>query len=199
MHLGSGIDGVGYRLETRHQAVAKALHQDAAMARQYFGGDGMDEVCPSANGEGFMLLHEPHRFHKVDQQHDGLLLHEPHAPRVGGPGLLCLFVHRIIVHVDPTSRDPSLGILDRMEPRAKRSGQEGLGIVRGAWVTGRRTAPRPSPRAPSHFESAKVTKRSALFDEIDAPFLQHDTYRSEALDKASASGSNLTRQTRYRP
>jgi hypothetical protein len=30
-------------------------------------------------------------------------------------------------------------------------------------------------------------------------FPQHDTYRSEALDKASTSGSNLTRQTKYRP
>jgi hypothetical protein len=42
-------------------------------------------------------------------------------------------------------------------------------------------------------------KRSALFDEIDAPFPQHDTYPPEALDKASTSGSNLTRQTKYRP
>jgi hypothetical protein len=33
-----------------------------------------------------------------------------------------------------------------------------------------------------------------LFDEIGAPFPQHDTYRSEALDKACTSGSNLTRQ-----
>src|SRR5467141_2884504 len=30
-------------------------------------------------------------------------------------------------------------------------------------------------------------------------FPQHDTYPPEALDKASTSGSNLTRQTKYRP
>jgi hypothetical protein len=38
-----------------------------------------------------------------------------------------------------------------------------------------------------------------LFDEIGALFPQHDTYPPEALDKASTSGSNLTRQTKYRP
>ena len=98
MHLGSSIDGVGHRLETRQQAVAEALHQDAAMARQYLGDDGVDKVCPSANGDGFVLLHEPHRFHKVDQQYDGLLPHESHtrAPHVGlhdPAGLLFLFVY----------------------------------------------------------------------------------------------------------
>ena len=88
MHLGGSIDGVGHRLETRHQAVAKALHQDAAMARQYLGDDDADEVCPSANGGGLVLSHEPHRFHEVDQQHDGFLPHEFHArvPHIGSLG-----------------------------------------------------------------------------------------------------------------
>ena len=88
VHLGGGINGFGHRLETRQQAVAEALHQDAAMARQYLGGDDTDEVCPSANGEGFVLSHEPHRFHEVDQQYDGLLPHEPdaRAPNVGSLG-----------------------------------------------------------------------------------------------------------------
>ena len=80
VHLGGSIDGVGHRLEPHHQPIAKALHQDAAITRQYLGGDDTDEICPSANGGGFVLPHEPHRFHKVDQQHDGLLPHEP-APR----------------------------------------------------------------------------------------------------------------------
>ena len=35
VHLGGGIDGVRHRLETRQQAVAQALHQDTAIARQY--------------------------------------------------------------------------------------------------------------------------------------------------------------------
>ena len=79
------------------------------MTRQYLGGDDTDEVCPSANGDGFVLLHEPHQFHEVDQEHDGLLLHEPHAcgPHVGSldpAGLLFLVVRRIIVHVDLASR-----------------------------------------------------------------------------------------------
>jgi len=38
-----------------------------------------------------------------------------------------------------------------------------------------------------------------LFDEIGAPFPQHDTYRSEALDKARRSGSNLNSHTKSRP
>ena len=46
VHLGGGIDGVGHRLETRHQAVAEALHQDAAIARQYLGSDDADESLP---------------------------------------------------------------------------------------------------------------------------------------------------------
>jgi hypothetical protein len=114
MHLGGGIDGVGHRLEARHEAVAKALHEDSAMARQYLGGGDTDELGPSANGVGLVLSHEPHRFHEVDQQHDSLLLHELHAcvPHVGslGPGrLVWLFVHRVIVHVDPAPRADRTG------------------------------------------------------------------------------------------
>ena len=75
------------------------------MAGQYLGGGDTDEVRPSANGVGFVLPHEPHRFHEVDQQHDGLLLHKPHAcaPHVGplGPGgLFSRFLHLVIDHVD---------------------------------------------------------------------------------------------------
>ena len=93
VHLGGGIDGVGHRLETRQQAVAQAFHQDAAMARQYLGSDDTDKVCPSANGGGFVLLHEPHQFHEIDQQHDGLLSHEcdaraPNIKSLGPRGLL---------------------------------------------------------------------------------------------------------------
>ena len=101
------------------------------MARQYLGSDDADKVCPSANGEGFVLPHEPHRFHEIDQQHDGLLPHEPNAcaryNRSPGPGgLLFAFVHRIIVHAEPISRS-RLYILDGMEPHA-RAARKALGI-----------------------------------------------------------------------
>ena len=104
VHLGGGIGGVGHRLETRQQAVAQTFHQDAAIARQYLGSDDTDKVCPSANGEGFVLSHEPHRFHEIDQQHDGLLANECDAcarnNKSPGPGgLFFAFVHRVIVHV----------------------------------------------------------------------------------------------------
>ena len=109
VHLGGGIDGVGHRPETRQQTVAQALHQDAAMARQYLGGDDTDKVCPSANGGGFVLSHEPHRFHEVDQQDDGLLPDKSNAcvreRRMLGPSaLLVAFVHRVLDHGDPASR-----------------------------------------------------------------------------------------------
>ena len=56
-----------------------------------------------------MLSHEPHRFHEIDQQYDGLLAHECDAcaryNKSPGPGgLLFAFVLRAIVHVEPTSR-----------------------------------------------------------------------------------------------
>ena len=94
VHRGGGIDGVGHRLETRQKAVAQTFHQDAAIARQYLGSDDTDKVCPSANGEGFVLAHEPHRFHEIDQQHDGLLAYERDACALNikslGPGGLFL-------------------------------------------------------------------------------------------------------------
>lgn len=67
VHFGGGIDGVGHRREARHQPVAKALDEDAAMPRQYFGCREADEIRPAANGAGFVLPHEPHRFHQIDQ------------------------------------------------------------------------------------------------------------------------------------
>ena len=47
-----------------------------------------------------MLSHEPHRFHEIDQQHDGLLAHECDAcarnNKSPGPGgLFFAFVHRL--------------------------------------------------------------------------------------------------------
>jgi hypothetical protein len=76
------------------------------MTRQYLGGGDANEICPSANGGGFMLSHQPYRFDEVDHQHDSLLLYELHAwvTHVGslGPGGLSFrFVKRVIVHVDP--------------------------------------------------------------------------------------------------
>jgi hypothetical protein len=53
--------------------------------------------------------------------------------------------------------------------------------------------------ASSHFESAKVPKKYALFDETRTPFPQYDSDRSDPLDKASTSGSNLASQTKSRP
>ena len=105
MHLGGSVDSVGHRLETRHQAVAQGLDEDAAMTGQYLGGGDTDEVCPSANGVGFVLPHEPHRLHEVDQKHDGLLLHKPHAcathiGSLGPGGLFSRFLHLVIGHVD---------------------------------------------------------------------------------------------------
>ena len=76
-----------------------------------------------------MLLHEPDRFHEVDQQHDCLLAHESNvcAPNIGSLGQCGLIfgLVRIIAHVDP-ARDPGLGILERVEPRAKGAGETDL-------------------------------------------------------------------------
>ena len=111
VHLGGRICGVGHRLETRQQAVAQAFHQDATIARQYLGNDDMDKVRPSTNRGGFMLLHEPDRFHEVDQQHDRLLAHESNAcaSNVGELGRrdLILGLVSILIHVD-LARDPGL-------------------------------------------------------------------------------------------
>ena len=100
VHLGGGIDGVGHRLETRQQAVAKALHQDAAMARQYLGSDDTDEVCPSANGGGFVL-----RMSRTDSTRStssttvSCRTSATPAPRTSDRsvqrGLLFAFVHRV--------------------------------------------------------------------------------------------------------
>ncbi len=131
MHRGGGISGVRHRLETRQKAITETLHQDATIARQYLSSDDADKVCPSANGESFVLSHEPHRFHEIDQQHDGLLTHECNActrySKSPGPGgLFFAFVHRLIVHVEPISRSGRC-ILDGMEPHA-RAARKALGI-----------------------------------------------------------------------
>src|SRR5262245_27989742 len=109
MHFGTGIDGVGHRLELRQQAVAKTFHQDAAPARQYFDGCNTEEIGPSTNGVCLVFPHEAYRFDEVDQQHDGLLPHELDActSNVGSLGLgvsLLASVDSIIAHVDPTAR-----------------------------------------------------------------------------------------------
>ncbi len=131
VHRRGGISGVRHRLETHQEAVTQTLYQNTAIARQYLSSDDTDKVCPSANGEGFVLSHEPHRFHEIDQQHDGLLAHECDArarnnksPSLGG--LFFAFVHRPIVHVEPISRS-RLCILDGMEPHA-RAERKALGI-----------------------------------------------------------------------
>ena len=131
VHRGGGIGGVGHRLETRQKAVTQTLHQHTAIARQYLGSDDADKVCPAPNGKGFVLSHEPHQFHEIDQQHDSLLAHERDArarynksPSPGG--LLLAFFRRLIVHVEPISRFRRY-ILDGMEPHA-RAARKAIGI-----------------------------------------------------------------------
>ena len=80
------------------------------IARQYLGSDDTDKVCPSANGGGFVLSHEPHRFHEIDQQHDGLLANECDActlniKSLGPGGLFFAFVHRLLFMLNQF-RDP---------------------------------------------------------------------------------------------
>ena len=69
-----------------------------------------------------MLLHEPDRFHEVDQQHDCLLAHESNAcaSNVGELGRrdLIFGLVSILIHVD-LARDPGLHTLERAELRAK--------------------------------------------------------------------------------
>ena len=82
------------------------------MARQYQGSDDADKVCPSANGGGFVLPHEPHRFHEIDQQHHGLLSNEcdactPNIKLLGPRCLFFAFVHRAIVYAEPASQIPA--------------------------------------------------------------------------------------------
>jgi hypothetical protein len=110
VHLRGCIGGVGHSFETRQQAVAKAFHQHAAMARQYLGNGDADEICPSTDCGGFVLLHEPDRFHEVDQQDDGLLPHQPNVSatdirQAGRHGAISSLVCTI-GHVDP-ARDPA--------------------------------------------------------------------------------------------
>ena len=123
VHLGGGITASGTVSKRANRPSPRTLHQDAAIARQYLGSDDTDKVCPSANGEGFVLSHEPHQFHEIDQQHDGLLAHErdacaPNNKSLGPGGLFFAFVRRLIVHVEPISRS-RLYILDGMEPHAR--------------------------------------------------------------------------------
>ena len=46
------------------------------MTRQDVANDDAYEIGPSLNAGGLMLTHEPHRFHQVGQQNDGLLPHQ---------------------------------------------------------------------------------------------------------------------------
>jgi hypothetical protein len=105
MHRRGSVDGVRHGLETRQQAVTEAFDKGATMTREYLGDDNADEVSPSANAGGFMLAHEPNRFHQISQQNDGLLAHKPNlrSADVGSLGLHCAFVDRIIVHAEPAS------------------------------------------------------------------------------------------------
>ena len=116
MHLGGGIDGVGHRLETRQQPVAQALDEDAVMARQYLRRGDADEVRPSANRGGLVLSHEPHRFHEIDQQDDGLLAYQQDAcvgrdRSLGAVGLLSVFFGHFNLATQP--RDVHLILWNR--------------------------------------------------------------------------------------
>lgn len=108
MHLPSGFYSAEHRFETRHETIAKVLHHDAVKAREYYFINFADEVGPSVNGPSLLLSHEPNRFDEVDEQHDGLSLHQCSVRTLNGRTLsfrsLLWFVHDFTVNVKSASR-----------------------------------------------------------------------------------------------
>ncbi len=79
------------------------------MARQYLGSGDADEICPAANGGGFVLLHEPNQFHEVDDKYDRLLADEPNdrtskVRSLDRCGLLLSVFRPIVGHIDDPAR-----------------------------------------------------------------------------------------------
>jgi hypothetical protein len=85
------------------------------MAWQYLDGNYANEVGPSANGGRLVLMHEPHRFYEIDQEHNGLLAEKSNTRRFGSGSLLVL-VHRITVDL---GRPRARSIVDALQPWAK--------------------------------------------------------------------------------
>ena len=115
-------------MRSRPGCVAMALHHHAIVAWQDFGVDDADEFSPAANGVDLVLLHEPDRLHEIHQQHNSLLSHEANArvPEVGSLRLGGWIF--LLLHVSPSMlssfRNPDVDILDRIQSRAKNSGEQ---------------------------------------------------------------------------